>query len=730
MSPNIEVQNQNYPNAHVVSENIEGGINFLEITSIISRKIPLIVGCTLTMGMITLLKVMTTPPDYVAGFELLSEPVNIETQVTSTDENSRKTREQITDVELDEVQLKILKSPRLISRVVVSLQKQYPDLNYQRLTQGLAIEIISGSQEKQNILSVQYSDPDKQKVTDVVDALNKIYQEYSIEKRQSGVKRGITFLDQQIPQVSTEVEELETKIAKLRTQYNFNNPDSYLKEITSRINQLSRRREENTIKLNELQLNLSNLQRELALQPAKSTTAIAQATPRYLDLLRQLNAIDTEIRQKSDIFADRSDVMQSLIRKKEQLNLSIANAGEDIEQKLTNQISVIENNQQSIAAETNRLKSQLKQWSNVSGQYMGLQSELTRANAKLNEFTSQKDTLQIDAAQQKSPWQLLTPPGKPVTNKISTLNILLLGSTLGLVFGLGLALLLDKHQNIIYTSSKIEEATSLPILGAIPYSPNTEQLSFARSTNVIRKVKQLTSSSESPQIEPQVVRIINPSTEAFRSLAASLGLLASNLNSEITESEVELKSIAVTSAIPREGKSTVALNLARAVASMDKRVLIVDADLRSSEHLTKGLGFELAVGLRNILNHDNPELKLKYVQQLPLEENLFILTAGFKVGSGNDFDDFQEDPSRLLASTKMHQLMEELEQQFDLVIYDLCSIIGFADVNLLATKTDGVVVVSGLGKLHNTALTEALNQLRLCKAPVLGLAVNKLVSQN
>ncbi len=78
----------------------------------------------------------------------------------------------------------------------------------------------------------------------------------------------------------------------------------------------------------------------------------------------------------------------------------------------------------------------------------------------------------------------------------------------------------------------------------------------------------------------------------------------------------------------------------------------------------------------------------------------------------------------------MNLLMEELETNFDLVVYDLSAIIGFADVNLLADKTDGIVVVNGLGKIQTRALTEALNQLKMCKAPILGLAINKVVNES
>ncbi|MEL6581464.1 MAG: hypothetical protein AAFQ14_17125, partial [Cyanobacteria bacterium J06621_12] len=409
ISPNLEAQNLDYLNKYSMLDSTEGGVNIGEIKNVFLRNIPLILGSTIAMTSLALLKVMTTPSDYVAGFELLSEPVNIETKVTSSDEDSRKTREEITEVGLDEVQLKILRSPQLISGVIESLQKQYPELNYRELIGGLTIEIVSSSKQEQNILQVVYRDPDPEKVADVINALNDVYQNYSVEKRLSGVKRGIAFLDRQIPQVDEQTQEIEAEIARLRTQYNFNNPESSLTEITSRINQLAQRREDNTIKLNELRLTLSNLEQELAVKPARSTTAIELATPRYLKLLSKMEDIEIEINQKSNIYADNNQAMQALKRDKQQLSQLIVESGENIRQKLNNQIETIENRQSSIATEIGNLKVQLEQWSRISGEYNSLKHRLGIANSKLNGFRSQKDALQIDAAQQQSPWQLLTP---------------------------------------------------------------------------------------------------------------------------------------------------------------------------------------------------------------------------------------------------------------------------------------------------------------------------------
>lgn len=724
MTPNLETQNLNYLDKYVAPDSSEGGLDLDEIKNILVRKFPLIAGLTLAMTSIALLKVLVTPAEYVSGFELLSEPVNIETKVTSSNEDSRKTREEITQVELDEVQLKILKSPQLITRIVEALQNKYPDISYEELTAGLTLKIISSSQEEQNALMVSYKDLDKQKVADVVDALVTAYQNYSEEKRQSGVKRGITFLDQQIPRVSQQAQENEAAIAKLRTQYNFNNPDSSLNEITARINQLSQKKEANTIELKELQLTLSNLQREIETQPGKSNTALEVATPRYLELLSEMRKTDLEIARKSNIFSDRSAILQSLNQEKQKLSLLVADAEAELADKLKNKIFILENRQQNIATEINNLRSQLAKWSRISGEYNSLNQRLNTANNKLNGFISQKDALQIDAVQQKSPWQLLTPPSEPATTNISALNYLLLGSSLGLMLGIGAALTLDKQQKIIYTSAKLEELTNLPILASIPYLSRSQRLSFFPQ---IKPSQETVTSFEDERLiilnQSSPSFFIPDSIEAFRSFAANLGFFNLSKNLNDFELDPNPKSIVITSAIPKEGKSTVALNLARASASIGKKVLLVDTDLRSIDCLTKNLGLESEIGLRNILSLDNPTLKLDCILPLPLEDNLYILTSGY-----NDLIRSQtnKDPSRLLASTKMQLIMEDLQEDFDLVIYDLCAIIGFADVNLLASKTDGIVMVTGLGKIQTMALNEAMSQLKLCKAPILGVAVNKI----
>ena len=717
MNQNLEIKKIDYLNTPVY-EDTESGLNLTEIKNTVLRHLPLIAGCTITLTSLALLKTLITPPIYMANFEILSEPVNIETRVTSTSDKSRETREQIGSVKLDDVQLKILKSPRLISRAVESLQDKYPGLNYQELISNLTIDFISGGNSEQNILLVVYRNPDKQKVSDVIDVLTKTYLDYRVEKRLSGVKRGIAFLDRQIPRVAEEARSLENQIKELRSSNNFIEPDVSLKPIADSSNAIAREGDRITSKLQELRSISNNLERELQAESGRSTTALSLATPRYKKLVDELEKIDTELALESAIYNNESGTMSVLQQKRQNIVDLIVEAETDIRQKLNNQISALESRQTNIAAETADVRLELEEWSAVSSQYNNLKQKLALTNKKRNEFTLQKDSLLIDAAQKEAPWQLLTPASEPRTNNVSTINYLLLSSTLGSILGIGIALLKDKQQKIIYTSAKVEQLTNLPILASIPYIPR------ARKFPALKPVATVSASpadSDSLVLDHSIPQFAVPSSiEAFRSFAVNLGFFNFAANQDNFIQDTTLKSVVITSAIPREGKSTVALNLARASASMGKKVLLVDTDLRSVDCLTKSLGLEAAIGLRNLLNHKNPTVRLDCIQKLPLEENLHLLTSGY-----HDLSTPQ-NPSRLLASDKMSSIMEKLRESFDLVIYDLCAIIGFADVNLLAKKTDGIIVVTGLGRIQTVALNEALSQLKLCQAPTLGVAVNKI----
>ena len=159
--------------------------------------------------------------------------------------------------------------------------------------------------------------------------------------------------------------------------------------------------------------------------------------------------------------------------------------------------------------------------------------------------------------------------------------------------------------------------------------------------------------------------------------------------------------------------------LAQTAASMGRKVLIVDADLRRPS-VHKVLGIENNRGLmdailfqRGFANAlDTPVESL--IQKSPLHENLSVLTTGA----------VPPEPPAVLASQAMQELVEQVGDSFDLVIYDTPPLLGFADAPLLASQTQGLLLVVGLDRVKRSQLSQVLDDLRLSKIPTLGVVAN------
>jgi polysaccharide biosynthesis transport protein len=213
-----------------------------------------------------------------------------------------------------------------------------------------------------------------------------------------------------------------------------------------------------------------------------------------------------------------------------------------------------------------------------------------------------------------------------------------------------------------------------------------------------------------PQINELGQYRFSPFLEAFRSLNSQIRLLS-------PDSPIRL--IVVSSSLPDEGKTTIAIQLAQAAAAMGQRVLLVNTDLRkpSLQNLVEQHTGDLIPGLTDIIA-GTTEL-MDTVQLLPGEENLYILLAG----------SISLDPTSILSSKKMQNLMKKCQHNFDLVIYDTVPL-NFADSLLLIPHTDGLLMVNRLGKVHREVLRNSLRTLTISKVAVLGLVVNMATDRN
>jgi len=268
---------------------------------------------------------------------------------------------------------------------------------------------------------------------------------------------------------------------------------------------------------------------------------------------------------------------------------------------------------------------------------------------------------------------------------------LFLGAFLGLLLGLGMAFGLEYLDDTVKTSEDVERRLGLPWLGYVPTiraNGNGRDAMAERATHAL--------------MYPQ-----SSTTESFRSIRTNI---------YFSGQRDEMKSIAVTSAVPQEGKTIFAANLAATVAQDGKRVLLVDADFRRPTIHT-AFGVEREPGLTNMLLHG---MSLEELVQTPREggdgslENLHILCAGHRA----------PNPGELLGGKAMAAFVREARQKYDMVIYDSSPAMFVADAASLSSGCDGLVMVLKWAKTRRDAVDRARKQLEALKGKIVGAVLN------
>lgn len=195
---------------------------------------------------------------------------------------------------------------------------------------------------------------------------------------------------------------------------------------------------------------------------------------------------------------------------------------------------------------------------------------------------------------------------------------------------------------------------------------------------------------------------LSPISEAYRAIRTNL---------QFAGADKEIKTVVFTSAIPNEGKSTTDINLALVMGQDNKRVLLIDCDLRRPV-LHRRFGLEN----RGLTNCFADGLQLKDVIQHDVAQNLDVVTSG----------PVPPNPAELLGSAKMKELIEEAEGLYDYVFLDMPPILAVTDAAVVGSQTDGVILVVGSGDISPDEGRQAKSLLEKAHVNILGVILNKV----
>lgn len=580
----------------------------------------------------------------------------------------------------------------------------------------LTVKDVKGT----DVLQVSYNDTNPKAAADVVNTLMAAYLEHNVSYNRSAIAAARKFLEKQLPSAESVVSKAEAELREFKEK---NKIVSVQEEATKAVELLT-----------ELQKQISDIKSQIA-----DSTSQAQANRQKLGMNSQQALTMTSLSQSSGVqevvtelqktelqLADRREVLQDTHPE----IIKLQNKATTLKGILQNRVGIAGGNIQPIGLDLQQgqLKQQLSsELIQLESRRLGLTSQLATLTDLEKQYRQRLDNLpKLEQAQRElernvqaaqSTYSLLLQklqesriaenqnlgnaqiisqaptPDEPVSSP--TVNYLS-GALLGLLTSMATMYLLETRDKYIKNIDEAKELMQLTLLGVIP--------SFNKPKSIFR--------SSNDEIETSSPKIVvrdtprSPSSEAYRMLRANLKFISA---------DKELKVIVVTSSVAQEGKSTVAANLAMAIAQMERRVLLVDGDLhRPIQHNIWDLPNN--EGLSNVIvGQSDARTAISRVM-----DNLYVLSSGLVPPS----------PASLLDSKRMATLIESFRDNYDCVIIDTPALSVGADAATLGQMADGVLFVVRPGVVDVVNAAFAKDLLEKSGQNVLGQVVNGIIAKN
>lgn len=606
--------------------------------------------------------------------------------------------------------IEVLQSPVLLQPVADKF-----DLSANSLSSRVNISTGGAKRkEAEGVLSVRLTGRNPIEDERLLNALSNTYLQAALQQRQQRLADGLAFLNKQAPSLQTRLDQLQGELADFRTRYSLLEPTAEGGALKERETDMAAQvlgLEADRSRLIKVRSEIANgtLTARGFQEAIGNNTGGGQAnglTVSDVDqsLLQQLLKVETELAEARSRYNPTSSMVLGLEERLNQLRpLLRQNQLEAVDAALSLNAGRLDTARMQQAS----LNQQFLQQPGLIKQYEALQQRLEIAKQNLAGLVSAREKFQLEIAQRSVPWRVIAEPTMNLNPiKPSVPRNLALGTVLGLVAGAAAGLLRDRMDHVFHYAGEVKDDLNLPLLGHIPH---VEFFKGVREDKrfLLQELDKSITSGEDADVAKQRRYQRFFYQEAFRNLFTSIRFL---------NSDQPLRSIALTSSLPSEGKTLVNVLLAKTLSEMGQRVLLIDADLRKPQMHVR-LGLNNLSGLSNVLTEDDQTWR-DAVQAVPGCDNWSVLTAGRR----------PPDPTRLLSSNRMRSLVNELEQsgQFDLVLFDTPPVLGLADASLVAEHCDGLMLLVSLDRVDRSLPKETLSRIRSSGAPLLGIITNAI----
>ena len=603
----------------------------------------------------------------------------------------------------------------------------------QRLAKSIQGTISVTNRRNTNILIISCTTPFAGESALLANTLAEIYQWMDKVWSSDEVLNLKGFLEEQLNEKDKELRIAEDNLKSYKEKTLIFGLSSDAELLLNQLVQLEARYYNNLAEVNIAKVNHRYLTQHLSEKEKELVeTLLSSIDARLFALRQEIGVLESNLVKNASLYGEGHAEVLNIQRKIDQLKqkldsethilidqgLTIADPVE-YRQELITELLTLEGEMSVLDAKSTEYKKLVDKYSRQLNTLPNKQLDYARLErdrsvlAKTFEYMQHKlEEARVTYASQAGKIRIIdsalspTRPSRP--NKKANI---ILGVLAGLAIGVGIVFLAEHLDNSVRTIETVERY-GLTLLGLVPLIGGEKEYRRKRKRDKSKKghIGSSTSTNASSVSKSDIMRrrLItredpkSPTAEAYRTIRTNI---------LYPSSKKDIKSILVSSPGPAEGKTTTVTNLAITFANLGKRTLLLDADLRRPV-IHRIFEIPRDPGISAYLSGAQDDFE-PLVRETSIE-NLFVVSAGI----------IPPNPSELIGSERMTELIAELEKKWDVILLDSPPIIAVTDASMISTEIDSVILVVKTGETNKVAFRRAIQLLQGVQTPLAGVVMN------